>query len=116
MTKERYKENPFAFLKTSVFYQVLRKKISILPKLKGKKSVYTDKISMSGRSAEPPKSKAERVTCTASLNHVTCGGCCPAGNCSARESACCKRCDCLAGACGWYCSHWPAPVGTWWSW
>ena len=46
----RYEENPFAFLKKSVFYQILRKKISILPNFKGKKSVYTDKISMSGRS------------------------------------------------------------------
>ena len=44
------KENPFAFLKKSVFYQILRKKISILRNSKGKKSVYTDKISMSGRS------------------------------------------------------------------
>ena len=39
-------------MKTLSHYQVLRKNISILPNLKGKKSVYTDKISMSGRSAQ----------------------------------------------------------------
>ena len=50
MTKEKYKENPHAFLKKSIFCQILRKKICILPNSKGKKSVYTDKISMSGRS------------------------------------------------------------------
>ena len=51
MAKEDIKKNPFAFLKKkSVYYQILRKKISILPNSKSKKSVYTDKISMSGRS------------------------------------------------------------------
>ena len=50
MTKEDIKKTLFAFLKKSVFYQILRKKISILPNSKGKKSVYTDKISISGRS------------------------------------------------------------------
>ena len=45
------KENPFAFFEKSVFCQILRKKVCNLPKSKGKKSVYTDKNSMSGRSA-----------------------------------------------------------------
>ena len=57
MTKEDIKKT-LPFLKKSVFYQILWKKISILPNSKGKKSVYiyiyiyiyTDKISMSGRS------------------------------------------------------------------
>ena len=51
MTKEDIKKTLSHLLKKSVFYQILREKISILPNLKGKKSVYTDKISMSGRSA-----------------------------------------------------------------
>ena len=51
MTEEDYKENPFAFLKISVFYQILGNKICILPNSQGKKSVYTDELSMSGRSA-----------------------------------------------------------------
>ena len=50
MTKQNIKKT-LSFLKKSVFCQILRKKICILPKSKGKKSVYTDKISMSGRSA-----------------------------------------------------------------
>ena len=44
------KENPFTFLKKSIFCQILRKKICILQNSKGEKSVYIDKISMSGRS------------------------------------------------------------------
>ena len=50
MIKEDIKKTLLHFWKKSVFYQILRKKISILPNSKGKKSVYTDKISMSGRS------------------------------------------------------------------
>ena len=52
MTKEDIKKTLSHLLKKSVFYQILREKISILPNLKGKKSVYTDKISMSGRSVD----------------------------------------------------------------
>ena len=56
MTKENTKKNPFAFLKKkSVFSQILRKKICIIPNSKGKKSVYADKISMSGRSDITPR-------------------------------------------------------------
>ena len=40
MTEEDYKENPFAFLKKSVFYQILWNKICILTNSQGKKSVY----------------------------------------------------------------------------
>ena len=43
-------KTPLAFPKKSVFYQILGNKICILSNSKGKKSVYTDKISMSGRS------------------------------------------------------------------
>ena len=50
MTKEDIKKTLLQSTKKSVFYQILRKKISILPNSKGKKFVYTDKISMSGRS------------------------------------------------------------------
>ena len=50
MTKENIKKKPFSIPEKSVFYQILRKKICILPNYKGEKSVYTDKISMSGRS------------------------------------------------------------------
>ena len=39
-----------AFQKKSVFCLILGRKICILPNFKVKKSVYTDKISMSGRS------------------------------------------------------------------
>ena len=53
MTKENIKKTfQESFLKKSVFCQILRKKICILPNYKGEKSVYTDKISMSGRSAK----------------------------------------------------------------
>ena len=51
MTKEDIKKTISHSLKNLYFYQILRKKISILPNLNGKKSVYTDKISISGRSA-----------------------------------------------------------------
>ena len=50
MTKENIKKTLSQSWKKSVFYQILRKKISILPNSKGEKSVYTNKISMSGRS------------------------------------------------------------------
>ena len=50
MTKDDLKKILSHSRKKSVFYQILRKKISILPHSKGKKSVYTDKISKSGRS------------------------------------------------------------------
>ena len=50
MTKDDIKKSLSHSSKKTVFYQILRKKISILPNLEGKKSVYTDKISMSGRS------------------------------------------------------------------
>ena len=50
MTKENIKKILSHSSKKSVFCQILRKKICILPNSKGKKSVYTDKISMSGRS------------------------------------------------------------------
>ena len=46
----KYKQNPFPFLEKSVFCQIFGEKISILPNFEGKKSVYTEKISMSGRS------------------------------------------------------------------
>ena len=52
MTKENIKKTLSQSWKKSVFYQILRKKISILPNSKGEKSVYTDKISMSGRSED----------------------------------------------------------------
>ena len=61
MTKENIKKNPFAFLKKSVFCQILRKKTRILPNSKGNKSVYTDKISMSGRSAHDAHDKRSIV-------------------------------------------------------
>ena len=51
MTKENIKRTLSFLKKKSVFCQIFRKKICILPKSMGKKSVYTDKISMSGRSA-----------------------------------------------------------------
>ena len=50
MIKEDIKKTLSHSWKKSVFSQILRKKIRILPNLKGKKSVYTDKISTSGRS------------------------------------------------------------------
>ena len=50
MNKENIKKTLLYSLKKSVFCQISRKKICILPNSKGKKSVYTDKISMSGRS------------------------------------------------------------------
>ena len=50
MNKENIKKTLSHSLKKSVFCQISRKKICILPNSKGKKSVYTDKISMSGRS------------------------------------------------------------------
>ena len=50
MTKENIKKSLTYSWKKSVFCQILQQKICILPKYKGKKSVYTDKISMSGRS------------------------------------------------------------------
>ena len=58
MTKDDIKKTLSHSRKKSVFYQILRKKISILQNSKGKKSVYTDKISMSGRSATGLVSKA----------------------------------------------------------
>ena len=51
MTEDNIKKTLSHFQKKSVFCQILWKKICILPNSKGKKSVYTDKISMSGRSA-----------------------------------------------------------------
>ena len=51
MTKEDIKKTLSHSLKNLYFTKFLRKKISIFPNSKGKQSVYTDKISMSGRSA-----------------------------------------------------------------
>ena len=51
MTKEKIKKTfSHSYKKKSVFSQILRKNICIVPNSRGKKSVYTDKISMSGRS------------------------------------------------------------------
>ena len=50
MTKDN-KENPFAFLKKSVFCQILRKKTRIVTIFRCKNSVYTDKFSMGVTSA-----------------------------------------------------------------
>ena len=50
MTEENVKKTISHSWKKSVFGQILWKKICILPNSKGKKSVYTDKISMNGRS------------------------------------------------------------------
>ena len=49
--KGKYKEKPLAVHQKSVFRLILGEKICILPNLKVEKPVYTDKISMSGRSA-----------------------------------------------------------------
>ena len=51
MNKENIKKTLSHSLKKSAFCQISRKKICILPNSMGKKSVFTDKISMSGRSA-----------------------------------------------------------------
>ena len=50
MKKESIRKKPLAVQQKSVFRLILRGEICILPNLKVKKSVYTDKISMSGRS------------------------------------------------------------------
>ena len=52
MTEENIMKTLSHSWKKFVFWQILRKKICILPNSKGEKSVYTDKISMSGRSAD----------------------------------------------------------------
>ena len=54
MTKENIKKTFSIPEQKSVFCQILRKKIGISPNYKGEKSVYTDKISMSGRSVTSP--------------------------------------------------------------
>ena len=56
MAEENIKKTLSHSWKKSVFWQILWKEICILP-TKGKKSAYTDKISMSGRSAIACKSK-----------------------------------------------------------
>ena len=43
--------------KQSVFHPILGEKICILPNSTVKKSVYTDKISMSGRSVNAPETR-----------------------------------------------------------
>ena len=53
MTKDDVEKTLLRSRKKSVFYQILRKKISILPNSEGKNSGYTDRISMSGRSGRP---------------------------------------------------------------
>ena len=50
MNKENIKKTLLHSFKKSVFCQISKKKICILSNSKGKKSVYADKISMSGRS------------------------------------------------------------------
>ena len=51
MTKENIKKTfSHSWKKNLYFAKFLRGKICILPNSKGEKSVYTDKISMSGRS------------------------------------------------------------------
>ena len=54
MNNESIKKTLSHSFKKSVSCQISRKKIYILPNSKGKKSVYTDKISISGRSAVAP--------------------------------------------------------------
>ena len=78
MTKEDIQKTLLHSCKKSVFYSILRKKISILPNSKGKKSVYTDKISMSGRSEYNTNNfsdpsclfgKCKTICCTTFLHH-----------------------------------------------
>ena len=60
MTKENIKKkNHFPFLKKSVFCQISRKKSVFCQILRVKISVYTDKISMSGRSVHDREKGAE---------------------------------------------------------
>ena len=53
MTKENIKKTLSHSREKSVFCKTVRKKICILANSRGKKSVYTDKIRMSGRSEVP---------------------------------------------------------------
>ena len=59
MNKDSIRKNPWHSRKKSVFRLILGGKICILPIFKVKKSVYTDKISMSGKSVND--------TCTTSF-------------------------------------------------
>ena len=54
MNKDSIRKNLWHSTKKSVFCLILVGKICILPNFKVKKSVYTDKISMSGRSFSSP--------------------------------------------------------------
>ena len=62
MTKGDVEKTLSRSRKNLYFTKILRKNISILPNSEGKKSVYTDKINMSGRSANTVTEEMIKIT------------------------------------------------------